>query len=151
MDVILRAAAIYLVVLVLVRISGARTLAQMTAFDFVLLMIIMIIAEATQQALLSDDFSITTASLVIATLIGIDILFSILKQRFQLFEHIVDSAPVVLVVNGEPLKERMHKVRMDEMDVLAAARASQGLERMDQIKYAVLERSGGISIIPAGQ
>ena len=145
---VLRAAGVYLVVLVLVRISGARALAQMTAFDFVLLMII---AEATQQALLADDFSMTTATIVIATLVVMDIAFSIVKQRFATFEHIIDSAPVVLVDHGVPLRDRMNSVRMDEMDVLAAARASQGLERMEQIKYAVLERSGGISIVPAGR
>jgi uncharacterized membrane protein YcaP (DUF421 family) len=53
-----------------------------------------------------------------------------------------------LINNGELLKERMDKVRIDEADLLHFARESQGIERLDQIKYAVLERSGGVSIIP---
>jgi uncharacterized membrane protein YcaP (DUF421 family) len=56
--------------------------------------------------------------------------------------------PLVVVENGQPLRDRMNKARIDEDDVLTAARQLQGLERMEQIKYAVLERNGGISIIP---
>ena len=60
----------------------------------------------------------------------------------------VDDVPLIIVEHGRPLKERMDKERIDEDDVLNAARERFGLERLDQIKYAVLERSGGISIIP---
>lgn len=56
--------------------------------------------------------------------------------------------PLVIVENGEPLKHRMDKSRIDEGDILSAARKLQGLERMDQIKYAVLERDGGVTVIP---
>jgi uncharacterized membrane protein YcaP (DUF421 family) len=49
---------------------------------------------------------------------------------------------------GQPLRERMKRVRVSEEDILTAARERLGLARMDQIQYAVLERSGGISIIP---
>jgi uncharacterized membrane protein YcaP (DUF421 family) len=56
--------------------------------------------------------------------------------------------PLVLVENGEVLSDRMRRARIDEEDVLQAARERQGLESMDQIKYAVLERTGEISIIP---
>ena len=145
MDAVLRAVAIYVVILVMVRISGSRSLSQMTPFDFVLLLIV---AEASQQALLGEDFSVTTAAIVITTLVGIDVGLSFLKQRSPRLERILDSSPVILVENGSPLRERMDQVRIDEMDILAAARLSQGLERMDQIKYAVLERNGALSIIP---
>jgi uncharacterized membrane protein YcaP (DUF421 family) len=54
----------------------------------------------------------------------------------------------VIVVDGKPLKDRMDKSRVDEDDVLDAARETHGLERMDQIRHAILERDGRISIIP---
>ena len=63
-------------------------------------------------------------------------------------ERVVDDLPLVIVEDGRPLQERMNTARVDQSDVLAAARELQGLERMDQTKYAVLERSGGVSIIP---
>ena len=146
MDTVLRSVAIYLFLLLLFRLSGKRSLSQVTTFDFILLLII---GEATQQALLANDFSLTNAFIVIATLIGIDIGLSLLKQRSAWLERWVDSTPLVIVEEGQPLKARMEKARVDEGDILAAAREKQGLARMDQIKYAVLERSGGISIIPA--
>jgi uncharacterized membrane protein YcaP (DUF421 family) len=145
MDSVLRAAAIYVILLIIFRISGKRSLAQITTFDFVLLLII---GEATQQALLGNDFSLINAFMVIVTLIGLDIGLSLLKQHSKRLELWMDDTPLVIVEDGRPLKERMDKARVDESDVLTAARELQGLERMDQIKYAVLERSGGVSIIP---
>lgn len=73
MDAIFRGATIYFLVLVVIRLSGRRTLAETTTFDFVLLLII---AETTQQALLGEDYSITNAALLVLTLAGIDILIS---------------------------------------------------------------------------
>ena len=55
---------------------------------------------------------------------------------------------MILVENGRPLEDLMDRARVDREDILAVARETQGLERMDQIKYAVLEVGGGISIIP---
>ena len=146
MDSVLRAVAIYAFLLVIFRISGKRSLAQITTFDFILLLVV---GEATQQALLGNDFSIVNAVTVILTLLGLDIGLSLLKQRSKTLERWIDDAPLVIVEDGRLLKERMDKARIDEADILAAARELQGLERMDQIKYAVLERSGGISVIPS--
>ena len=145
MDSVFRAAAVYLILLVILRIAGKRTLAQITVFDFIL---VLIISEATQQALLGDDFSITAAAVVIATLVLLDIALSVLKQRSERLDEIIDDIPVVIVDNGKLLLDRMNRARIDEQDILVAARELHGLERLDQIKYAVLERSGGISIVP---
>ncbi|MDQ3584664.1 MAG: DUF421 domain-containing protein [Acidobacteriota bacterium] len=145
MDAVIRSAAIYLFLLIVFRISGKRSLAQITTFDFVLLLII---GEATQQGLLGQDFSITNAFIVILTLIGIDIGLSLLKQRSQSLEKLMDGVPLIILENGQPLKDRMNKARVDEGDILEAARELQGLERLEQIKYAVLERDGRISIVP---
>jgi uncharacterized membrane protein YcaP (DUF421 family) len=133
------------VLLIVFRVAGNRSLAQITAFDFVLLLII---GEATQQGLLGNDLSVTNALLVIVTLVGIDIGFSLWKLRSPRLEKLIDGVPLIILEDGRPLKDRMDKERVDEDDILTAAREIHGLERLDQIKYAVLERSGGISIIP---
>jgi uncharacterized membrane protein YcaP (DUF421 family) len=145
MDSVLRAAAIYLVLLVLFRVAGRRTLSEMTSFDFVLLLVI---GEATQQALLGEDFSLINAVLVIITLIMLDVLISWVTQRSRIAGKLVEGVPMVIVADGKPLHDRMRKARIELADVLEAARHTQGLERMDQIKYAVVETSGGITIIP---
>lgn len=146
MDSVLRAAAVYLILLIILRIAGKRTLAQVTVFDFILLLII---GEATQQALLGEDFSILNAAIVIGTLVLLDIGLSVLKQRSEALDRVIDDSPVVIVDHGKLLRDRMDRARIDEQEILVAARELHGLERLEQIKFAVLERSGGISIVPA--
>ena len=145
MDAILQASGIYLLLMLIFRVAGRRTLSEMTSFDFVLLLVV---GEATQQALLGDDFSLTTAALVITTLVGIDVLLSVVKLRWPRVEEWLDGRPTLLLADGRPLADVMRRARIDESDVLVAARTLHGLESLDQIKYAVLERSGQISIIP---
>lgn len=147
MDAIVRGLMVYLFLLILFRIAGRRTLGNITNFDFVLLLII---SEATQNAMIGNDYSVTNGFLVILTLVGLDILFSFMKQRFPAMERYVDGLPLVLVDQGRPQKELMNRARVDEQDILASAREKHGLERMEQIKYAVLETNGMISIIPMG-
>jgi uncharacterized membrane protein YcaP (DUF421 family) len=146
MDTVLRAATVYLVLLILLRIGGKRTFAQITPFDFVLLLII---GESTQQALTGEDYSITTVVIIVVTLMLIDVSISYIKQWFPRADKWIDGAPVLLVHSGEVLTERLDMSRVSEEDILEAARKLRGLERMDQIKYAVLETDGEITIIPA--
>ena len=120
---------------------------KIISVDFVLLLII---SEATQNAMIGNDYSVTNGFLVILTLVGLDILFSFMKQRFPTMERYVDGLPLVLVDQGRPQKELMNRARVDEKDILASAREKHGLERMEQIKYAILETNGMISIIPMG-
>ncbi|MCB8857961.1 hypothetical protein KPC190_02026 [Klebsiella pneumoniae] len=79
MEMVLRAAAIYLILLIIFKIAGRRTLMQLTNFDLILLLII---SEATQQAMLSTDYSVTGSMLTIVTLVSIDILFGYIKKKF---------------------------------------------------------------------
>ncbi len=145
MESVLRTAAIYLFLLIVMRIAGKRSLAQITTFDFVLLLII---GEATQQALLGEDYSVTNAWIVIATLVTIERGFSILGRRFPAVDRVLEGVPVLVAADGKLLEDRARREDISEEEVLEAARHLHGLERMDQIQYAVLERSGGISIIP---
>ena len=145
MDSVIRAAVVYVVLMVLFRIAGKRSLAEITSFDLVLLLII---SEAVQQALLDNDNSMTNALLLVSTLVGINILLSIVATRWKAFGKLVEDVPLVILRNGEPLRDRMRKERVDEEDIIEAARASQGLERLDQIKFAILERTGHITIVP---
>jgi len=138
-------AAIYRVVLVECRLAGRRTLSDLTTFDFVLLLII---GEATQQALLGDDFSIVNAMVVIVSLVVFDIALSLLKNQSRWVAKLIDGEPMIIVEDGQILARRVRKARIGEADILEAARHSQGLERIDQIKFAILEKNGKISIIP---
>lgn len=145
MESVIRGAAVYLILLVIMRLSGRRTLAQMTPFDFVLLLII---AETTQQALLGDDFSITNALVLIVTLIVIDIGLSYLKEWSPAAAKLLEGTPTVLVRDGKVDRHALRRSRVEESDILVAARQKQGLESMAEVKHAVLENDSGISVIP---
>ena len=144
-SIVLRSALIYFFVFLILRLGGKRTVGEMTTFDLVLLLII---SEATQQALIDDDNSITGAMLAITTLVFIDIMLSLISNRFKKADQLFNGVPLIVVINGKPLMERIKKSRLQLNDILEAGRKTQGLESLDQIKYAVLEIDGTISIIP---
>lgn len=145
METIVRALAIYVFLQILIRVSGRRTLGEMTSFDLVLLLIV---SEATQQALLGNDFSVTNAFIVIATLIGFDIFLSYLKKVSPSLDRWIDGMPTLLMVDGRKLEKKIKACRLDDEDILEAARKSHGIGTFAQIRHAVLERNGDISIIP---
>jgi uncharacterized membrane protein YcaP (DUF421 family) len=145
MESVIRAGAVYFIMLVIFRLAGNRSIAQLTAFDFVLLLIV---SEAIQQAMITTDSSLTNAFLLVLTLVGLDIMMSLWKQRSPRIEKILDGVPVLIMENGKLHNDRMQRERVDEGDILASARERHGVERLDQIKHAVVEATGGISVIP---
>lgn len=145
MEGAIRVIAMYLMLLVVFRLAGKRTLSDATTFDLLLLLII---SETTQGALVRDDHSFTHAAVMILTFIAANVGMSAWKQRSRAVARVLEGEPVLLVDRGRPLRRAMDKERVDEDDILEAARETRGLERLDQIKYAVLERTGRISIIP---
>ncbi len=145
MESVIRAVVVYVFLLIIFRIAGRRAIAQSSVFDLVLLLII---ANVANNALLGDDNSMTNALLQIVTLTTLFLGLSLLKQRSPRLTRLLEGLPLVIVQNGQPIRALMRQMQVDEADVLNAARESQGLERMDQIKYAVLETNGLISIIP---
>ncbi|MBL8699833.1 MAG: DUF421 domain-containing protein [Alphaproteobacteria bacterium] len=145
MDSVLRAALMYGILLLLFRATGRRTLHQMTSFDIVLLLFI---GEATQQALLGPDSSLTNALLVIVTLLAIDVGLSLIKRRWQCAERLIEGLPTILLIHGRPLEGRLDRARISTGDVLQAARQLHGITKLADIDLAVLEVDGRISIVP---
>ncbi|HEV7276803.1 MAG TPA: YetF domain-containing protein [Devosiaceae bacterium] len=146
MDSVIRGVAVYVVLLVVMRLAGRRTLSELTPFDFVLLLII---AETTQQALLGDDFSIVNSVVLIVTLCTVDIFLSYVKRASPGVARLLDGVATVLISRGQPDERALRRARVDLQDVMDAARQQHGLERLDQVKFAVLEVGGNISIVPA--
>lgn len=145
MDAVVRALTIYLFLLVLFRLTGKRTMAQITPFDMILLLII---SEATQNFLVGRDYSFTNAALLITTLIAVDIGLSLLKHRSRKVGRLLDDEPIVIVRDGRLLRHALDRERVDEDDIMQAARMRAGIDRLEDIRLALLETDGGISIIP---
>ena len=145
MESIIRGVVIYLFLWAVFRVSGKRTLAQTSPFELVLLLII---SEVTNQAMVDSDHSITNAILLIMTLVGMSVLLSVLKHYSPRATRWLEGMPLPLVKDGEMLKENMDKSRVDDGEILSAARVEQGIERMADIKDATIENDGKISVVP---
>ncbi|HAL44973.1 MAG: hypothetical protein A2Y12_06610 [Planctomycetes bacterium GWF2_42_9] len=145
MEPVIRAAFMYFFLLIMVRLSGRRTIGQMTNFDFILLLII---SEATQSGLTGENYSITNSVITISALFLVDICFSLIKNKWPGLEKFIDGVPTILIDNGHIQKASIHHSRIDIDDIIDAARNERGLESLEQIKYAILEKNGKISIIP---
>jgi uncharacterized membrane protein YcaP (DUF421 family) len=145
MDTVIRAVIVYFALWILIRLSGRRTIGELSAFDLILFLVI---GGATQRALVGQDYSLTTAFIIVCTLIAIDAGLSLIRRDSKTVAHVLDGVPMILVEHGQPLRARMQRARVTIEDVLVAARHMHGLERIDQVRFAILEASGDISIIP---
>jgi uncharacterized membrane protein YcaP (DUF421 family) len=142
---VLRAGIIYLALLVIFRVAGKRTLSDVTTFDFILLLII---SESIQQGLVEDYHALGESLLLVVTLVALNILFSELKLRFPRVDRVTEGLPVLIYSKGTPHRDVMKRERIGEEDIMHAARSSHGLESLQDVEFAILEASGGISVIP---
>ena len=144
MEPVLRAIGCYLLLLFIVRLSGKRGLAQVTIFDLVL---VLLISQTVGQALIGNDSSLTTAAIITITLVVINRANDTVAHRWADMSHVLEDAPLVLIENGVVHEDRMARMKIRLDDILENGRLDEGVERLDQIKHAILERSGAISII----
>ncbi len=147
MLIIVRAAVAYVVLLLTVRLVGRRLASMMAPFDLVVLFLI---GGASLSAVLGEDRSMTGAFTVIGTIGLMHVLVSWGKARSSWFGRLVDGTPIVIFERGHWHEDRMHMVRIQRSDVMSAIR-QRGLQRLDQVRYAVIERDGKVSVIEESQ
>jgi uncharacterized membrane protein YcaP (DUF421 family) len=143
---VVRALAVYLFLLILLRLMGKRSLADVTVFDFVVLLIL---SECTQQAMSGNDFSTTNAAILVTTLVVLQRLADKLSDRSPRMDRLLNDVPTIVVRDGVPLEGAMRHHDLTVGEVLEAARKSQGVEHLEQIRYAVVERDGSLSVVQA--
>ena len=145
MSTIIHAIIGYLYLLLTVRVLSRRPGAQLTPLEFVL---IFLIGGVIILTTVGDDRSETNSICAVITVALVHRLISTLKQRYRKVAAIVDGVPLVLLEQGAWRCNVMKLMRVNEVDVMAAAR-TKGVRELHEIKYAVLERNGSISIIKA--
>ena len=146
-ELLLRATVVYFALLVLVRISGKRTVGQFTPFDLV---VVMLISEATQNALVDGDSSIGGALLVVATLIALNWLLGFASARSPRIDRLVEGSPVLVARDGRIFEDALARQNVSLGDFREAMR-SHGVPRDDQIRFAFLETNGEITVVSREQ
>lgn len=146
MEIVVRATVIYFFLWLLTRSLGKRELAEMTAFELLLLVVV---GDLIQQGVTQEDMSITGAVLAVGTIGLWILLFSWLGYRSKGTREVIEGVPVVVVRDGRPLEAALHLERVVLDEVLESAR-NQGISNLRDIDIAILEPDGKFSFLVKG-
>lgn len=143
-EFILRGATIFVFLMLLLRFAGKRQIGQMTPFDLVLLLIL---SNAVQNSMNAGDNSVTAGLILAVTLVGINYIVSWIASRSKTVERLLEGRPVILVHNGHVDQHALAESNMTHHDLEVSLRAA-GFAGPHQVRYAVLETTGRVSVIP---
>ncbi|WP_214368307.1 DUF421 domain-containing protein [Pseudonocardia sp. H11422] len=141
MEIVIRAALIYLFLFVITRALGKAAMAQMNVFELLLLLVV---ADLVQSSIMQNDLSLTGGVLAVSTFGLLTALMAWLQSRFPRARSLIEGQPVIVVRDGELQREAMKVERLPETELLQAAR-EQGIRDLRDVELAVLEVDGGIS------
>ncbi|HEY8407487.1 MAG TPA: DUF421 domain-containing protein [Gaiellaceae bacterium] len=143
MDIVGRGVVVFLFLYLLMRMMGRRELSSLEPFDLILLIIL---GDAVQQGLTQDDYSLTGAILAVGTIGALQIATSYANFKFPRLRTFLDGEPIVVVQDGKPVEKNVKRERLT-IDDLAEAARREGIPKLDDVAWAVMETSGQISFI----
>lgn len=143
MDIVLRAGFTFLFLLFLTRVVGKRELSTFQPFDVILLVVL---GDLIAQGVMQSDYSLTGMMLAAGTMSLMTVLASYLSYRVRFLRPLLDGQPVVLLQDGKPIDRNLARERITVEELAAEARM-QSIERLAEVKWAVLETNGQISFV----
>ncbi|MBX3062429.1 MAG: DUF421 domain-containing protein [Anaerolineae bacterium] len=143
MNPVLRIVVVYVLILVSMRILGKRDFGELSPFDLVTLLLI---PEIVSSFLNQQDTSLTNAVVGVTTLLMMVFATSIISQLNKRAENLITGVPTVLVQRGRFLEKNMNKERVTPEEIFAEMH-NNGIESLEQVKWAILESDGKIAII----
>ncbi|CAN7723378.1 DUF421 domain-containing protein [Pseudoduganella sp. LjRoot289] len=141
-EFVARGAMIYIVLLVMVRVAGKRTIGQFTPFD---LLVVMLLSESVSNALSGGDESVPGGLLVAATLVTLNVAIAFATSRSRKVAKLLDGSPVLLGRDGKIFSDVVKQCRVAEGDVQQALREEDC--ELEEMKCAFLEADGKITIL----
>ncbi|MGH6696008.1 DUF421 domain-containing protein [Sphingopyxis sp.] len=146
MDIVLRATVMFFILFLLIRLLGKRELGQMTPFEFVVLVVLVVLGDLIQQGVTHNDFSLTGATLAICTFAFWALVLSWTAYLFPRAKDLLEGAPRVIVRDGEIVTENLRRDRLTRDEILSEMRLA-GIGRMSEVAWAILEPQGKMSFI----
>jgi uncharacterized membrane protein YcaP (DUF421 family) len=143
-DLVIRTTVVFLLILALTRAVGRRELGSLEPFDLIMLVVI---GDLVQQGVTQSDYSVTGTIIVISTLGVLTVATSWLSFRIAKLRVVLEGEPTVLVVDGQVIEKNLRRERLTVDEIAAEARQQQ-VATIDDVRWAILETSGKISVIP---
>ena len=141
---VLPSVVVYGFLLASFRVAGKRLLGQLTAFDLVMLLII---SNLLQNAAIGNDNSLGGGLLGAAVIIALNVMVAWLTFRHKRLERLVENTPTVIVKHGHVIRANLDREHMSLAELRAALR-KEGIATMSEVRYAILEEDGHVSVIP---
>lgn len=146
MDIVIRAAVIFLFIFVLTRVLGRRELSSLEPFDLILLVVV---GDLVQQGVTQSDNSVTGAFLAVATIGLMTVGLSLLSMRSRRLRPILTGEPIVLIEHGETIERNLRRQRLTLEEIGSEARLAE-IGSLRDVQWAILETNGKISFVRKG-
>src|SRR5436190_484503 len=146
MDLVLRTAVAFCLIVLITRIVGRRELSSMEPFDLILLVVL---GDLVQQGITQNDESVTGIVIVVVVIGLMSVVVAYLNFRFPRLRPVFEGGLVVLIEDGTVIERNLRRERLTVEEVEAEARQQQ-IESLDEVRLAVLETNGRISFIQNG-
>jgi uncharacterized membrane protein YcaP (DUF421 family) len=143
LDIVIRSAVVYLFVLIGLRILGKRHVAQLSIVDLVL---ILLISNAVQNAMVGGDSSIVGGIVAAGTLILLNYIITIISFKFRKIDVLLEGTPTLLIHNGRILQESLMREKLTEEELERVIR-EHGIEKIEEVRLAIMELDGTVSVI----
>lgn len=144
-EIAVRTVLVYGAVLIGLRLAGKREIGQMTPFDLV---VILLVANAVQNAMVGPDSSLTGGVISAGTLVSVNYLVSRIRDRVPWLRRAIEGQPTLLIRDGAILEHNLAREHVDREEVLMALR-EHGIDEIGQVRAAILETDGSISVVQA--
>ena len=142
-EIVLRTAIVYFFLVLILRVTGKREVGQMSILE---LIVILVISDAVQNSMVGENTSLWGGLVAVVTLFVADNLLKFAARRSERLRKTLEGEPRLLVRDGRVLQKALREEGIEVDDVRAAARGA-GIARLDDVRLAVLETDGSISII----
>jgi uncharacterized membrane protein YcaP (DUF421 family) len=144
LEIIARATIVYFAIFIGLRIGGKRELGQMTAFD---LAVILLIANAVQNAMVGSDVSVTGGIVAALVLFVLNYGVGVARERVPFLRELLDGKSTIIIQDGKLLEDAMESEGVDD-DMVHMAMREHGIDDVKDVKQAVMETDGSISVVP---
>ena len=141
-ELVVRATIIYFALIFIVRLTGKRQIGQLSPFDLILLLIL---SEGVQNAMVDDESSVTGGLIVAATLLGLNYLVGFITFKSRRAEEVIEGKPEILVLHGKLIKDVANSARITQTELESALRES-GIFKIEDVKIAILENNGSVTV-----